>query len=46
MSADAIISGTNFPDEMQQNFILCNTIGYLGIKQYDLHRDGFEDKKV
>jgi azurin/sugar lactone lactonase YvrE len=45
VSADAIISGTNFPDEMQQNFILCNTIGYLGIKQYDLHRDGFEDKK-
>ena len=45
VSADAIISGTNFPDEMQQNFILCNTIGYLGIKQYDLHRDGFEEKK-
>ena len=45
VAADAIISGTNFPDEMQQNFILCNTIGYLGIKQYDLHRDGFPAMK-
>jgi len=44
VAADAIVSGTNFPDEMQQNFILCNTIGYLGIKHYDLHRDGFPDK--
>ena len=44
VAADAIISSTNFPDEMQQNFILCNTIGYLGIKQYQLHRDGFPEK--
>ncbi len=45
VAADAIVSGTNFPDEMQQNFILCNTIGYLGIKQYKMHRDGFPDNK-
>lgn len=45
VAADAIISSTNFPDEWQQNFILCNTIGYLGIKQYKLHRDGFPEKK-
>ena len=44
VAADAIISSTNFPDEMQQNFILCNTIGYLGIKHYKLHREGFPDK--
>lgn len=44
VAADAIISSTNFPDEMQQNFILCNTIGYLGIKHYQLHRDGFPEK--
>jgi len=42
VSADAIVSGTNFPDEMQQNFLVCNTIGFLGIKNYKLHRDGFE----
>lgn len=44
VAADAVVSSTNFPDEWQQNFILCNTIGYLGIKQYKLHRDGFPDK--
>ena len=44
VAADAIISSTHFPEEMQQNFILCNTIGYLGLKQYKLHRDGFPEK--
>ena len=44
VAADAIVSSTHFPEEMQQNFILCNTIGYLGIKQYQMHRDGFADK--
>jgi mono/diheme cytochrome c family protein len=38
---DAIISSDNFPPEMQQDFILANVIGYLGIKRYQLHRDGF-----
>ncbi|MEN8694619.1 MAG: PVC-type heme-binding CxxCH protein [Akkermansiaceae bacterium] len=42
VAADDIISSTNFPEEMQQNFILCNTIGYLGVKSYKLHRDGYE----
>ncbi|MBK1833019.1 PVC-type heme-binding CxxCH protein [Roseibacillus ishigakijimensis] len=44
VSADAIISSTHFPEEMQQNFILCNTIGYLGLKQYKLHREGYPEK--
>ncbi|MDB4541357.1 plastocyanin/azurin family copper-binding protein [Akkermansiaceae bacterium] len=44
VAADEIISSSHFPEEMQQNFILCNTIGYLGLKQYKLHRDGFPDK--
>ncbi len=38
--ANAIISSTNFPDELQQNFLICNAIGYLGLKRYDLKRDG------
>lgn len=46
VAADEIISSDNFPDEMQQTFVLCNTIGYLGLKHYDLHRDGYEKKKV
>jgi len=41
VTADAIISSTNFPDEIQQDFMLMNVIGYLGIKRYDLERDGF-----
>lgn len=45
VAADEIISSTHFPDEMQQNFILCNTIGYLGLKQYKLHRDGYTEGK-
>ncbi|MFK7909087.1 MAG: PVC-type heme-binding CxxCH protein [Akkermansiaceae bacterium] len=45
VAADAIISSANFPDEMQQDFVLCNTIGYLGLKRYKLHREGFPDKK-
>ena len=38
---DAIISSDNFPPEMQQDFLVLNVIGYLGIKRYHLHRDGF-----
>ena len=38
---DAIISSDNFPPEMQQDFLVLNVIGYLGIKRYQLHRDGF-----
>jgi lysophospholipase L1-like esterase/azurin len=45
VSADAIVSSSNFPDDMQQDFLVCNTIGYLGLKRYKLHRDGFADKK-
>ncbi|MDF2376801.1 MAG: GDSL-type esterase/lipase family protein [Verrucomicrobiales bacterium] len=40
--ANEIVASANFPDEMQGNFLICNTIGFLGIKQYKLHRDGFK----
>jgi mono/diheme cytochrome c family protein/lysophospholipase L1-like esterase len=43
--ANAIISSTNFPDDMQQDFLICNVIGYLGIYRYDLHRDGHQEEK-
>ncbi|MEC5127397.1 PVC-type heme-binding CxxCH protein [Verrucomicrobiales bacterium BCK34] len=46
VAADQIIGSTNFPDEMQGNFLVCNTIGFLGLKQYQLHRDGYEVKTV
>ncbi|MGK0186914.1 MAG: putative membrane-bound dehydrogenase-like protein [Verrucomicrobiales bacterium] len=38
--ANQVVSSENFPDEMQQDFLICNTIGFLGIKQYKLDRDG------
>lgn len=44
--ADAIVSSANFPDDIQQDFLLCNVIGYLGIKRYELHRDGYQDGKT
>ena len=40
---NSIISSTNFPDDYQQDFLICNVIGYLGIYRYDLHRDGFTE---
>jgi len=39
--ANEVVSSTNFPESMQGDFLICNTIGFLGIKQYDLHRDGY-----
>jgi mono/diheme cytochrome c family protein/glucose/arabinose dehydrogenase/lysophospholipase L1-like esterase len=41
--ANAIISSANFPEELQQDFLVLNTIGYLGLKRYELHRGGFTD---
>ena len=35
-----ILSSDNFPDNMQGDFLICNSIGFLGVKQYKLHRDG------
>ena len=46
VAADEIVSSENFPDKHQQNFLVCNTIGYLGLKNYKLHRDGYEGRKV
>lgn len=43
--ANAVVSSTNFPDDLQQDFLICNAIGYLGIKRYDLHRDGHTSGK-
>ena len=46
VTANAIISSANFPKEIQQDFILMNVIGYLGIKRYQLHRDGFQGGEI
>ncbi|MEM7699012.1 MAG: PVC-type heme-binding CxxCH protein, partial [Verrucomicrobiota bacterium] len=41
VAANAIVSSSHFPEEMQGNFLVANTIGFLGLKNYRLHRDGF-----
>ena len=40
VAANAIMSSDHFPEEMQQDFLICNTIGFLGVKQYQLDREG------
>jgi len=40
VAANAILSSEHFPEDLQQDFLICNTIGFLGIKQYSLDRDG------
>ncbi len=40
VAANEILSSEHFPEDMQQDFLICNTIGFLGVKQYDLDRDG------
>ena len=38
--ANEILSSEHFPEDMQDDFLICNVIGFLGVKQYDLDRDG------
>lgn len=46
VAADEILSSEHFPDDLQQDFLICNTIGFLGVKQYDLDRDGETDAEA
>lgn len=38
VAANEILSSTHFPDDMQEDFLILNVIGFLGVKQYDLDR--------
>jgi mono/diheme cytochrome c family protein len=44
VAAVGIMSSANFPASVQQNYLLCNTIGFLGVKSYKLHIDGYAEK--
>ena len=46
VAADAIVSSSHFPEDIQQNFLVANTIGFLGLKNYKLNRDGFTRTEV
>jgi len=39
VTASTIVSSANFPPAMQGDFLICNVIGFLGIKHYHLERN-------
>lgn len=39
VTASEVVSSTHFPEEMQGDFLICNVIGFLGVKHYHLERD-------
>ena len=43
VAGNLVVSSSNFPDDVQGNYAVCNTIGFLGLKTYKLHRDGFDN---
>jgi putative membrane-bound dehydrogenase-like protein len=38
VTANEVVSSTHFPESMQGDFLICNVIGFLGIKHYHLTR--------
>lgn len=40
VTASEVVSSSHFPESMQGDFLICNVIGFLGIKHYDLARNG------
>ncbi|WP_397384793.1 PVC-type heme-binding CxxCH protein [Prosthecobacter sp.] len=39
VTASEVVSSTHFPEAMQGDFLICNVIGFLGVKHYHLERD-------
>lgn len=39
VTASETVSSTHFPESMQGDFLICNVIGFLGIKHYHLERN-------
>ncbi len=39
VTASTIVSSANFPEAVQGDFLICNVIGFLGVKQYHLTRN-------
>ena len=42
VAATGLLSSSHFPDELQNNFLICNTIGFLGVLQYEVKYNGAE----
>ncbi len=39
VTASEVVSSSHFPESMQGDFLICNVIGFLGIKHYHLQRN-------
>lgn len=39
VTASEVVSSEHFPESMQGDFLICNVIGFLGIKHYHLERN-------
>lgn len=39
VTASEVVSSAHFPESMQGDFLICNVIGFLGIKHYQLERN-------
>jgi len=39
VTASEVVGSTHFPESMQGDFLICNVIGFLGIKHYHLERN-------
>ncbi len=39
VTSSHVVSSQHFPPEIQGDFLICNVIGFLGVKQYRLERD-------
>ena len=44
--ANAVLSSNHFPDEMQNQLLICGVIGSVQVKSCDLHRNGYEGREV
>lgn len=42
VAATGILSSSHFPEKFQNNFMICNTIGFLGVLQYEVKYNGAE----
>ncbi|UUO04307.1 c-type cytochrome [Blastopirellula sp. J2-11] len=40
VAATGIISSSHFPEEFQDNFLICNCIGFLGVLQHEVKYNG------
>ncbi len=40
VAATGILSSSHFPDENEGNFLICNTIGFLGVLQHEVSYNG------